>query len=367
MVSNVVAVALTLSLPRLMVFIKLLAAFIEKKIQRRNQSDGRLHVHSQEERFRQQIVTPESPTLIELMSPQPAHGRPSNSAVPTGFIEELAHAVTTSHSVENAGGRIWRDYVFVNSAHAPSLTPMSNILARIRNFTRYFNDNRREVSISLILVVFFFSLFAGYQSIAICASRIVGPSIARSTNPYAGSWFSDILDAEHMLNTSLFPIVNDLHSSMAFKAKAYAEKCYEPDLPPRECATFYTPRIPYNESHNVSCPFQGDMCLEGPNSAYELDTGFLKATLLGINEEQTVHFRMWKICAPIVVDAYTKSTISDQTGSRHVEYFYGDGFGFTKQGNKTFGEDVKNPQSKPDDLPLYIIRLVLMETDSSVY
>ncbi|KAF2652819.1 hypothetical protein K491DRAFT_30135 [Lophiostoma macrostomum CBS 122681] len=212
----------------------------------------------------------------------------------------------------------------------------------------------------LALSALLFSLFIGYQILAICASAIVGSSTVRSAHPYTGSWWPDILDAEHMMNTSLFPPVNDFHSVMSFRSFAYAGNCYEDDAKADGCARFSQPRLPYKEEHRALCPFvDTSMCLEGPHMAYRLDTGFLDSYVLGIIEESRVRFRLQKTCAPLVADGrYVRSVTIDDLGTRYVEYHYGDGWGIMQDGNKTLGEIVRDPMLLPEDIPRYSIRSV---------
>jgi hypothetical protein len=212
----------------------------------------------------------------------------------------------------------------------------------------------------LALSALLFSTFISYQVLAICANRIVGSSVVRSADPYTGSWYPDILDVKHMMNTSLFPAANDFQTTMAFKSFAYAGNCYRDDAKPDECALFYQPRLPYDAKHNATCPFADKrMCLEGPQAAYHMDTGFLESHILGINMENRVRFRLQKTCAPLVADErYVKSIIIDGIGTRYVEYHYGDGWGIVKEGNKTLGETVRDPLRHPEDIPRYSIRSV---------
>ncbi|KAJ4369695.1 hypothetical protein N0V83_005458 [Neocucurbitaria cava] len=74
---------------------------------------------------------------------------------------------------------------------------------------------------------------------------------------------------------------------------------------------------------------------DGSNS-YELDTGWVDANELGVNE--------------------SRSRVVDDVGSRYVEYLYGDGWGTAKQGNKTFGEVVRDPQRVQHEQGDYLIR-----------
>jgi hypothetical protein len=269
-----------------------------------------------------------------------------------------AQVLTEERAPEGVLGRILNDYVLVSNVHLPTsaAVPSSNLRRRWRGALGMLRRNPAKLSAVIGTGVFYFSLALSYQLLAIFTGRIVGDNTARSNNPQSGAWFPDVLDKTHMVNTSIFPIVNDFQTDLVFKAIAYTESCYKEEYRDEECSLFHTPNIEYDERHNASCPFEKHMCLRDSNDTYELDTGWKSASILGINEKHTSQFRMRKICSPLELDGYFYTEVVDDTGTRYVEYLLGDGWGTTKQGNKTFGELVRDPERWQNDPAQYIIR-----------
>ena len=73
----------------------------------------------------------------------------------------------------------------------------------------------------------------------------------------------------------------------------------------------------------MSCLFMGDVCLLRNNSAYALDTGYVNAEILGIDEPERVEFRLTKVCAPVVVnETYVETKKGDRRGSLEITYRY---------------------------------------------
>jgi hypothetical protein len=361
MISNVVAVMLTLSLPRLLVFIQLAVTYLTRRITRYFAEDEK-----NKDREMERLVPRDQNTQSqrrELQSPGSLPVQPSQAHVVDEFTREAENfidIVNEAHAIENAAARIFRNYVIVGNdinVGVAAEDPLSILYAKAQLFLWNLRQQPWKTSTFLILYAFLFSIFLAYQIIAIFASRMIGPPIVRSASPHAGSWFPDKLDISYMSNTSIFPIANDLHTEITFRAVGYAERCYGHRSSSGDCDIFYTPRINYTQDHNATCPFQSDMCLEGPESAYELNTGFIDAKVLGVNYEHTCKFRLRHICAPLVADKrFIRSTPSNNPYLRIVEYFYGDGLGISGD-NKTFGEVVMDPAKQLNvDIPRYIIR-----------
>ncbi|KAF2865671.1 hypothetical protein BDV95DRAFT_252406 [Massariosphaeria phaeospora] len=272
------------------------------------------------------------------------------------IAETVNEALDNDPAVERAAFRIWADYVCIGRIQLPTSlrSPLSSCLSGpIDNFK---NDPLRTTMFAFTSATLF-TLFVCYQAIAVCANRIVGPGIATSANPHAGAWYPGILDRSLMENTSTFPAMTDFHTELMFKAVAYADNCYTTKGTERECGLFYRPRIDYQETHNASCPFEDEMCLIGRNGAYELDTRFLDAKILGINDKHTVSFRLRKVCAPLTTrERFVQVTPTGGNGAAVVEYHYGDGWGIIREGNQTFRELVPSPKAMQHDQPHYFIK-----------
>jgi hypothetical protein len=271
-----------------------------------------------------------------------------------------SRVLTEESSPERVLWRILKDYVCIVRIQLP--TPATNDHLRSGFHRRWIGavttSRERPVATSALLILgtMYFGLAIGYQLIAVFTSRILDHNVVLSDYEKAGAWFPEIRDPVHMVNTSVFPVVADFQTNMMSKAVAYAENCYRADAPDTECSIFYRPNVAYTERHNASCPFTEHMCSEGANTAYELDTDWVDADVLGINYKHTCQFRMRKTCSPLVADGYVRATPFDNEGSMLVEYLYGDGWGIVQQGNKTFDEVVRDPKQFSRGMPHYLIR-----------
>lgn len=70
------------------------------------------------------------------------------------------------------------------------------------------------------------------------------------------------------------------------------------------CDQFYQTSIAYTNTTNTSCPFDGNVCLQGPNAAFTLSTGWTDVTVLGINvpASSQMKFEKTKTCSPVSND-----------------------------------------------------------------
>jgi hypothetical protein len=67
---------------------------------------------------------------------------------------------------------------------------------------------------------------------------------------------------------------------------------------------FYSRQLPIQAFPNASCPFDGDACLFGNQSAFEVTTGLLDSNTLGVNApvSKRFYFRKTMSCAPLKSD-----------------------------------------------------------------
>jgi len=154
--------------------------------------------------------------------------------------------------------------------------------------------------LAITFLVLLVALFVGEQTLAILSVGILSGSKVLSDHPDCGFW---------VLNTSwIGPLQNIFGSSKSlfrdrpWRATTHAEKCYHQERGIENCNQFFKRHISYTEKHNATCPFQGDVCLYGPSSAYSLDTNFTEAAVLGINIERPYYFRRKTTCSPLVMD-----------------------------------------------------------------
>jgi hypothetical protein len=288
-----------------------------------------------------------------------------NLSIRETVIVTMGQAFSEVTAPEAVLPRTFNQYVLVDPVqpptssmtHQPPTTPPS-LRRRWRGALILFKKDPLKTIAILCPGILVACLALGYQLIAVFTNRIIDHEIGRSGNLKSGAWFPDILDEVHMVNTSIFPVVNEFQTDLIFKAIGYADNCYKDNDDSGECSLFYQKRIEYVERHNASCPFAGHLCLGKRDAAYELDTGWTDASVLGINQRHTAQFRARKVCSPLNLDGYIRSEVIDNSGTRYVEYMLGDGWGIIEQGNKTFGELVRDPLRFENGLRHYLFRYV---------
>lgn len=97
--------------------------------------------------------------------------------------------------------------------------------------------------------------------------------------------------------------VNTLASTLA-----YSRSCYlTTGANVEQCSIFATQHLPFNITHNISCPFEDYMCKAAANGAISLDTRFLDShEVFGINSRPEDRVQVWKrtTCSPITTQGF---------------------------------------------------------------
>ena len=122
---------------------------------------------------------------------------------------------------------------------------------------------------------------------------------------------------------------------MGLAVEAYYSNCHENGMLPKRCRLFSDENLPIKITDNERCPFYGDVCLLGENSALTLDTGYVKANTLGINLQRSLYVRRRRTCAPVVTDGYTQ--VERYPGSEfRTKFYYGQDMESLEITNYTF-------------------------------
>ncbi|KAK5091235.1 hypothetical protein LTR05_001416 [Lithohypha guttulata] len=92
-------------------------------------------------------------------------------------------------------------------------------------------------------------------------------------------------------------------------AAAYARSCYGGSFDVLSCSKFLEPSLPLTANANAACPFTGDICSSGKNSAYELTSRVDSLYDLGINSPHGNRLQIERVstCAPINQKGFVKS------------------------------------------------------------
>ncbi len=182
------------------------------------------------------------------------------------------------------------------------------------------------------VVFLVFLIVIGEQLIAISTYSIITDSAALITSPQCGVWLSTLYSQpkirfthpEEDKHPSPPKFYSNLASERAMRAISYVDTCYTDEVRGNECSYLYTPRIPFSEDHNATCPFSNGTCLYGDNGAYSVDTGYLDSGILGFNHPLRCEFRIRSTCSPILpAEPYIRSQPGKEPGSREVSYYFG--------------------------------------------
>ena len=365
-ISNTIAVALTLALPRLLIFVKLLLSPCTKAFSRCHQivttklarlasfqrrlprgeggnialsglvsdvgNEGGAQGNAERNCVSEEDVTLEG-DLIDLPLDsvyfphtlhQPAYTLDSSSRIASGLTSTLQE----SSSFEDGGARIFRRHLTQAPLRVGEVdTGFWGRCIILRNFKE---DKWGFVLVSALMLALF-AVSIGEQVLAVTAASIVTGSTALSASPNCGLWVPDTSGLS--TNEGQFYYLNRL-SDPESRAATYAERCYHDNSTIDTCNTFYESKIDYEDKHDSPCPFYGDVCLLGDNSAYTLDTGYLDTRILGINGAPLYQFRRKTTCAPLVVNAsYVRLGVDDPS---RVDYFYGN----SATDNRTYSDFV---------------------------
>ena len=171
----------------------------------------------------------------------------------------------------------------------------------------------------IIVIVFYLVLFAIGIYVAIISANLVDGTVVSSAAHLAGHWEMDSSSTDFLLGGASVIAENRQSRSWSYK-----ESCYGPISDSSACDTFYSRQLPFHASSNQPCPFDGDACLLGAQSAYEVTTGLLDSNTLGVNAPaaKRFHFRRTMSCAPLKLENYVFPTGDDAYPAQWV-YDYG--------------------------------------------
>lgn len=109
----------------------------------------------------------------------------------------------------------------------------------------------------------------------------------------------------------------------------YANRCYRAEDGTDGCGVFAHRAIEYKITPNASCPFGGEMCYGGPDSAVKFETPPQKASVLGINAPAYWEFKRTSVCSPLVMnESLIQGNFDDKLQQYIWKYYYGATFSF---------------------------------------
>lgn len=331
--SNSIAVAMTLTLPRLLRIFKL---FLPKKakpespqeqngnslervsnrelepVQRdsphRSAADSGPNIEEEPEEEHDEIgteqVRPDQSPLTALPVPRPAFFRMPrfSSRITSGLFDILYD----SRSPEEAAAQIARHHLAMPTISTDEIGQTRiSFLKRCSQVLRNLKEDTWSFALISALVIMLFGIFIGEQVVAISVAGIISGSIGLSTSPKCGNFIYPKDDLQGIWNFQSSAL-----AAAQQRATSYVDNCYGEATIPESCNIYYNATISYSEEHNASCPFLGEVCLYGQTSAYTLDTQFVDSNVLGINAPTRYQFRRRTTCSPLVMN------------SSYIQYWY---------------------------------------------
>ena len=177
-------------------------------------------------------------------------------------------------------------------------------------------------SITMVVVTtVLFGLFVAQAIAGVFSAKIASDRIGLSSSEYCGIWqFDD--------NAGTEAADRDDSNNYRKEARAgqYASNCYNsPDSASTlSCKIFYNQSIAYTTKTHQLCPFaSSELCLDGLYSAVTFDTGFVEASVIGINSPLSHKFRRSTTCSPLnMSEPYVKGPTQDANDTTY-RYYYG--------------------------------------------
>jgi len=145
-----------------------------------------------------------------------------------------------------------------------------------------------DVLVSIILSAMFIGIFVAEASGNALSANIISdttaiPSTSRCYAPRERNW------------------------ELKARAASYSDQCYGAAEGADGCNFLYSQKIAYTELANNFCPFAQHYCALPSEPAYTFDTGYVDARHVGINSLNKYFFRRTTICAPVTSEAWCMS------------------------------------------------------------
>jgi len=177
----------------------------------------------------------------------------------------------------------------------------------------------------LLVIAFFLTIFGVGLYVSIVSADLVDGSVVTFGFHNAGDW--QVNPDTIGFTYGEGAIVSENRQSRIW---AYKKACYNTSDDNPVCNTYYQRQLPFRATSNVSCPFDGDACMFGNLSAYEVTTGLLDSNLLGVNApaSKRFYFSRTTTCAPLVTDERYVFSTGNLSFPNQWEYNYGPSFSY---------------------------------------
>ena len=322
-VSNAVAVTLTLALPRIYILFKGWIPQIIKFYGHLTKTDYLIQLRNATDYSPRRIYSilrgrvsfsAMEPEVMELDRRFSLWDHDPNRRILTGIMETLRNASNSEDAVARLARRhlaMPRQTIGFDGAR----------LSRLRQVTKNLIEDPKAFISILTGMILLFAICIGLQVMAICSNHIIRGTAATLRN---GQCAYSLVRWESGWDWLHEATPSDFYTGLTNSAIAYSKACHSANSTATQCQDLLTPTIPYDTTSDDDCPFPAqDLCKLGRKSALTFDTGFLDAKIIGINTASHFEFRRRSTCAP-VMDNDTYVHIQDVGPNKvRIEYLYG--------------------------------------------
>ena len=273
----------------------------------------------------------------KLPDGQHANGRPASAVASSSdgqrdiaeslSEEQSLHTVATLPATEtrsDSGGRA--SPIHADQGPADTLNGSSDSREFVWKFVQsLLHGGAKQVntpSITVVVIItVLFGLFIAQAIAGVFSAKISSDKAGLSSSKHCGIWqFNEDAGGEAADRDDLYNYQKEARASQ------YARNCYNSLDPtdPFSCKIFYNQSIAYNTKTHQACPFaSSELCHDGLYSAVSFDTGYVDASVVGINSPKTHKFRRRTSCSPLnMSEPYVLQSSSDTNGTAY-RYYYG--------------------------------------------
>ena len=175
--------------------------------------------------------------------------------------------------------------------------------------------------IAIAILTGLFGFFVAQAIAGVFSAKIASDKAGLSSSKYCGIWqFNEDAGGERADRDDWYNYQKEARASQ------YSRTCYNSQDPsePFSCRIFYNQSIAYTTKTHQSCPFaSSELCHDGLYSAVSFDTGYVDASIIGINSADTPKFRRTTSCSPLNMSEPYVSRSSSGTNGTAYQYYYG--------------------------------------------
>lgn len=174
--------------------------------------------------------------------------------------------------------------------------------------------------ITIVVITVLFALFVVQAIAGVFSAKIATDRDGLSSSQHCGIWqFNEDAGGEAADRDDL----NNYRKEA--RASQYARTCYNSQDPtePFSCRVFYNQSIAYTTKTDQLCPFpSSELCHDGLYSAISFDTGYIDASVIGVNSPTTHKFRRTTSCSPLnMSEPYVlRSSKGDNSSAYYYQY-----------------------------------------------